>query len=81
MFISFRAIVFEWIELSSLASSLKNDVLCDKHVESIAKPVEDVKSIIGLLLALLLHRLELNWRGLHPLFEVGVAESGRDIER
>ena len=57
MSISFPAIVFEWIELSSLAFSLKNDVLCDKHVESIAKPVADVKGIIGLLLDVLFHRL------------------------
>ena len=27
MFISFRAIVFEWVELNSLAFSLKNDAL------------------------------------------------------
>ena len=41
MFISFRAIVSEWIELSSLALSWGNDALSDKHVESIAKPVAD----------------------------------------
>ncbi len=57
MFISFPAMVSQWIELSSLASSLKNDVLCDKHVKSIAKPVADVKSIIGLLLGALFYRL------------------------
>ena len=37
MFISFPAIVSERIKLSSLASSLRNDALGDKHVESIAK--------------------------------------------
>jgi len=66
MFISFPAIVFEWIELSSLASSLRNDALSDKHAKSIAKRVADVKGIIGLLLGVSLHRLKLNWRGLHP---------------
>ena len=66
MFISFPAMVFEWIELSLLASSLKNDVLCDKHVESIAKPVADVKSIIEFLLVLSLQRLPMSWRGWHP---------------
>ena len=39
MFIDFPAIVSEWVALSSLASSLKNDVLSDQHVSSIAKPV------------------------------------------
>ena len=38
MFISFPAMISEWIELSSLASSLRNDALSDKHVESIAEP-------------------------------------------
>ena len=37
MFIDFPAMVSQWIELSSLASSLKNDALGDKHVSSIAK--------------------------------------------
>ena len=39
MFISFPAIVSERLELSSLASSLKNDVLSDRMSKSIAKPV------------------------------------------
>ena len=60
MFISFPAMVSEWIELSSLAFSLKNDVLGDKHVESIAKPIADVKGIIGLLLDVLFHRLKMH---------------------
>ena len=66
MFISFPAMVSERIELSSLASSLKNDALSDKHVESIAKSVADVKGIIGLLLGVLLHRLQMNSQDLHP---------------
>ena len=61
MFIRFPAIVSERIELSSLASSLRNDALDDKHVESIAQPVADVKSIIRLLLGVLFHRLKMNW--------------------
>lgn len=73
MFISFPAIVSERIKLSSLASSLRNDALSDKHVESIAKPIADVKGIIGLLLGVLLYRSQMNWQGLHPWFEVGVA--------
>ena len=32
MFISFPTIVAEWVELSSLASSLRNDAVSDKHV-------------------------------------------------
>ena len=32
MFISFPAILSDWVELSSLASSLKNDVLSDQRV-------------------------------------------------
>ena len=32
MFIDFPAIVSEWVELSSLVFSLKNDVLSDQHV-------------------------------------------------
>ena len=32
MFISFPVIVSEWVELSSLASSLRNDVLSDQYV-------------------------------------------------
>ena len=32
MFISFPAILSDWVELSSLASSLKNDALCDQQV-------------------------------------------------
>ena len=39
MFIDFPAIVSQWVALVSLASSLKNDVLSDQHVSSIAKPV------------------------------------------
>ena len=66
MFIDFPAIIVEWVGLISLASSLKNDVLCDKHVESIAKRVADVKSIIGLLLGALFHRLQLHSQDLHP---------------
>ncbi len=57
MFIRFPAIVSEWVKLSSLASSLRNDAFSDKHVKSIAKPVGDVKSLIGLLLGVSLHRL------------------------
>ena len=41
MFISFPVIADERIELGSLASSLRNDVLSDKRVPSIAKPVAD----------------------------------------
>ena len=66
MFIRFPAIVSEWVKLSSLASSLRNDAFSDKHVESIAKPVGDVKSIIRFLLDELPYRLELNWQGFHP---------------
>ena len=57
MFISFPAMVSEWIELRSLASSLRNDALSDKHVKSIAKSIANVKGIIGLLLDVLFHRL------------------------
>ena len=32
MFISFPALVDEWVALGSLASSLKNDALSDQHV-------------------------------------------------
>ncbi len=32
MFISFRTIVDEWVELGSLASSSRNNVLRDKRV-------------------------------------------------
>ena len=32
MFIDFPAIVVEWVALDSLASSLKNDALSDKHI-------------------------------------------------
>ena len=32
MFISFAAIVDEWVALDSLASSLRNDALSDQHV-------------------------------------------------
>ena len=39
MFIGFRVIADEQVELGWLASSLKNDALSDKCVESIAKPV------------------------------------------
>ena len=39
MFIDFPAIVSQWVALVSLASSLKNDVLSDQHVSSIAKPL------------------------------------------
>jgi len=31
MFISFPAMVSQWVKLVSLASSLKNDVLSDQH--------------------------------------------------
>ena len=31
MFISFPAIVSEWVALGGLASSLRNDALSDKH--------------------------------------------------
>jgi len=66
MFIGFPAIISEWVELDSPALSLRNDALSDKHAKSIAKRVADVKGIIGLLLGVSLHRLKLNWRGLHP---------------
>ena len=45
MFIGFPATVSERVELSSLASSLKDDVLSDKLSKSIAKPVAIVKFI------------------------------------
>ena len=32
MFISFPAIISEWVELDSLASSLRNDAFSDEHV-------------------------------------------------
>ena len=32
MFIDFPAMASQWVTLDSLASSLKNDVLSDKHV-------------------------------------------------
>ena len=32
MFISFPAILSDWVELSSLASSLRNDALSDQQV-------------------------------------------------
>ena len=32
MFINFPVIVFEWVELRSLAFSLKNEVVSDKYV-------------------------------------------------
>ena len=46
MFISFPAIVAEWVALDSLASSSINEVLSDKCVESIAKPVGGVNGIL-----------------------------------
>ena len=39
MSISFPAIVSEWVALDSLAFSSINEVLSDKRVASIAKPV------------------------------------------
>ena len=41
MFISFPVIVNEWVELSSLASSLRNETPRDKCVSSPAKLVAD----------------------------------------
>ena len=46
MFISFPAIITEWVMLDSRASSSINDVLRDKYVSSIAKPVAGVKHIL-----------------------------------
>lgn len=66
MFISFPAMVYQWVKLVSLASSLRNDALSDKHVESIAKSIADVKGIIRFLLDELPYHLQLNWQGLHP---------------
>ena len=45
MSISFPATVSEWVALDSLAFSSINEVLSDKRVESIAKPVGYVNSI------------------------------------
>lgn len=39
MFISFPAIIFQWVELRSLASSLKIMCLAINVSQSIAKPV------------------------------------------
>ena len=41
MFISFPAIVDEWVALDSLAFSLRNETLRDKCVSSTAKLVAD----------------------------------------
>ena len=41
MFINFPVIVNEWGELSSLASSLRNETPLDKYVSSPAKLVAD----------------------------------------
>ena len=45
MSISFPAIIAEWVLLDSLAFSSINEVLSDKRVESIAKPLGGVKRI------------------------------------
>ena len=37
MFISFATIVDEWVEFGSLASSLRNDAVSDKHVLKYSK--------------------------------------------
>ena len=39
MFISFPVIVSEWVELSLMVSSLRNDAFSDKHVRSCKKYV------------------------------------------
>ena len=44
MFIDFPAMVSQWVALDSLASSLKNDVLSDQHVSSIAKSGNDCQA-------------------------------------
>lgn len=47
MFIDFPATISQRVALGSLTSSLRNDALNDKHVQSIAKPVADVKRILA----------------------------------
>ena len=66
MFISFPAIVSEWVALDSLAFSSLNEVLSDKRVESIAKPVERVNGIFKAPAPVLL--------GLHQGFGVDAVE-------
>ena len=46
MFISFPAIIAEWVASDSLAYSSRNDVLSDKYMSNIAKPVAGVKRIL-----------------------------------
>ena len=47
MFISFPAIVNEWVMLNSLAFSLRNEAYVNKEVSSIAKPVVGVNRIFN----------------------------------
>ena len=73
MSISFPAIVSEWVALDSLAFSSINEVLSDKRVASIAKPVGRVNGIFKSTAPVLL-----SW---HRWFGVDAVESGQDIER
>ena len=66
MSISFPAIVSEWVALDSLAFSSITEVLSDKRVESIAKPVGHVKGIFKSPAPVLL--------SLHPWFGVDALE-------
>ena len=72
MSISFPAIVSEWVGLDSLAFSSINEVLSDKRVASIAKPVGRVNGIFKSPAPVLL--------SLHPWSGVDAVELGQDIE-
>ena len=66
MSIRFPAIISEWVALDSLAFSSITEVLSDKRVKSIAKPVGRVKGIFKSPAPVLL--------SLHPWFGVAAVE-------